>query len=1302
MLRKPGCNVHMFILPCSCSYLQTLLISSEESYICLVEGLGLLIVSEKRIVMTLFFDVRGDDLGRLSSQRAVEIFHDLLYAEAALVEGIDPSKVCVPSTSAAVTSHDGGIDAEVLDAHPANGRNHIIKEGRTSYQIKTGHVEINNLSSAKRAISINGVLNPRVTSCLSDNGTLVIVLFGSDRPETKDEESVNLLRKAIGQVAPEFSNYEKIEVWRQSKLCGFLQEFPSIRLEINDAEPTDLHTIQSWANLKDMGYKIVIGSKRKSQIDEIQKTITSNILTPLRILGDPGIGKTRLVLEALKGSEFRSAVLYAETPSALPRGFLRSLSSKDNFEKCILVVDECALCKHHDIWNYISNVSERVSLVTIFNEEENYEQKIARIAIEPLESNEVAKIISSHNIPEDKAHELAELCSGSPRVAHMIGEQIELTGHINIACRKDLWERYIAGTDSIGSECYLKRLRVLKWLALFRCFGYIEPFAMEGKQVVSKISLSTHMSKDEVREIISDLRERKLLQGDYTLYITPKLFHLWLWKRWWDEQGPGFQWEDFIEIEDGKVLSKQLVNWFIEMLQYGRESDVVPHIVKELMGPKGPFRNEKFLGSLAGASLIRTLAEVAPNEALDYIEEFLAPKTTEELKAFRNGRRSVIDALRRTAIKSTLFDRSAKMILKLAIAENEAYSNNATGEFADLFSNGCGPIAASQASPTSRLPILHSVAISESQVEQMIAVQAISVSLHPRMTKFFSVRDSDLLHEDTYGWMPKTQDELWDAYRQAWNLAMECLMRYKGEVRNKLVKEMEKALFVLLPFTNNKLEVIEWIRDFINTGFADKKELIRDITQILKYQDDIPESTKNELRILKTEIVGTGFENEVQRYVGIRIVGEEYESDRSESIVVTKKIERLAEKSLKNQHAFESLLPWLVSKSPENGFRFGFELGRLDTSRDTWPKIIEAMRNAVGENLGTQFCSGYLHAIYSVDKSQWEDMLNEFAEDEHLAMQTPTIISDSGMSDRALEKIMKLFKERVITVDVLVALPYCPYLAHLSDDSFYHLIEMLLDEHTFVSARLALDLVHYQSEESRKISNKVKEHVIKQPELLAEGYPQSPSLSYSWYKVTINYLDSDSNNAINIIDSITSLVGKRNAIEVNDLDKVMHKLIDITPEMVWKSLARIITSSNGLLPVRLKSIYNLNSKSLISYFPPKIVLDWIAEDPDVRAAVILKYLPDRLYDDEGNTSLSREILAKYGASENVRRAMVISSESYSWSGSQYDALNKKIKCLENYRELDDNPNVLAWIEQMIEIFNEEMMQSHMREERGQW
>ena len=164
----------------------------------------------------------------------------------------------------------------------------------------------------------------------------------------------------------------------------------------------------------------------------------------------------------------------------------------------------------------------------------------------------------------------------------------------------------------------------------------------------------------------------------------------------------------------------------------------------------------------------------------------------------------------------------------------------------------------------------------------------------------------------------------------------------------------------------------------------------------------------------------------------------------------------------------------------------------------------------------------------------------------------------------------------------------------------------------------------------------------------------------------------------------------------------MHKLIDITPEMVWKSLARIITSSNGLLPVRLKSIYNLNSKSLISYFPPKIVLDWIAEDPDVRAAVILKYLPDRLYDDEGNTSLSREILAKYGASENVRRAMVISSESYSWSGSQYDALNKKIKCLENYRELDDNPNVLAWIEQMIEIFNEEMMQSHMREERGQW
>lgn len=65
----------------------------------------------------------------------------------------------------------------------------LSKEGSTYYQIKSGKTDVTNQSSANAMISSSGQLNPRVRNCLDNNGTLVIVLFGSDRPDREDDSS---------------------------------------------------------------------------------------------------------------------------------------------------------------------------------------------------------------------------------------------------------------------------------------------------------------------------------------------------------------------------------------------------------------------------------------------------------------------------------------------------------------------------------------------------------------------------------------------------------------------------------------------------------------------------------------------------------------------------------------------------------------------------------------------------------------------------------------------------------------------------------------------------------------------------------------------------------------------------------------------------------------------------------------------------------------------------------------------------------------------------------------------------------
>ena len=63
-------------------------------------------------------------------------------------------------------------------------------------------------------------------------------------------------------------------------------------------------------------------------------------------------------------------------------------------------------------------------------------------------------------------------------------------------------------------------------------------------------------------------QKRKNLQGNITLYISPKLFHIWLWVDWWDTYGTTFSWQAITE------LPEKLKDWFFEMFEYARESQV--------------------------------------------------------------------------------------------------------------------------------------------------------------------------------------------------------------------------------------------------------------------------------------------------------------------------------------------------------------------------------------------------------------------------------------------------------------------------------------------------------------------------------------------------------------------------------------------------------------------------------------------------------------------------------------------------------------------------------------------------------
>ena len=175
-------------------------------------------------------------------------------------------------------------------------------------------------------------------------------------------------------------------------------------------------------------------------------------------------------------------------------------------------------------------------------------------------------------------------------MAHVIGWNLK-TNQEDLLKSPDtvnVWERYVVGGNDPNSSDVMERKLVLRYIALFKRFGYGRLVTTEARIIGTKISAADpRITWQRFQEIIQSLRERKILQGEHTLYITPKALHIKLWVEWWETYGASFDLVDFLE-----GLLPTLVEWFYEMFKYAQGSKAAAEIVKELLGEGGPFTDE--------------------------------------------------------------------------------------------------------------------------------------------------------------------------------------------------------------------------------------------------------------------------------------------------------------------------------------------------------------------------------------------------------------------------------------------------------------------------------------------------------------------------------------------------------------------------------------------------------------------------------------------------------------------------------------------------------------------------------------
>ena len=1261
------------------------------------------------------FTVKNEHLNQLNQDTAVEFFQKLLWAEARRL-GIELSKINI---SRRVNVRDGGIDATVNDTLVPTGSD-LIKSGQTCYQIKSGQTKPNIKDElfGKEKDATKENLKKGIKACLEDEsrGTYVLVCTGTDLVDSEHREILtnikNYLRKCDYQDP-------KIEVWSQNNLIAFLGPFPSLSLWVNRNDRGIFQTHQSWSKDDTMRPRYVSGRTQKNLIAKIRRKLrTSKEAIHLRILGESGSGKTKLIHNATRVKDLCPLVVYCEASQFKDSGLMNQILRDDNHFDVILVVDECDSRNRSDIWDKLKNRGSRIKLITISNDYEEKTSDLTPDIMPLLEEEQICKIlIQDYQIPKVDVHRWAEFCSGLPGVAHMIGANLK-TNQENLLAplsTANFWERCVVGNVESTSQEATDRWLVLRYIALFKQFGFKGNVAGETHTIAKNVQdVNPLITRQRFRKIVLDLKKRGILKNDYTLHITPKVLHIKLWAEWWEN----YYDEDFDLAEFTQDFSPELLNWFCEMFKYGAESEEVLKIVKKLLGPNGPFQSDTFMINLS-SNFFLALTEADPESALECLKQTIGKCDRETLLRF-TGRRNVVWALEKIAVWHKLFPDAARLLLALGEAETERITNNASGVFADLFSPGPGRVAPTEAPPIKRLPVLKEAFASGSKERRALAFKACRVGLVSGHFSRMSGVEYQGLREIPKLWEPKTYGEFWDAYRQIWQLLFEQLESLSEDERKEAVRILLGYAGSLGRIPDLGDMVVNTVRAIVENKYASEKQIIETISRILFHDDSyvenkgLPTKIRQSFEQIRDELIGSDFHSLMKRYAGMDLPEDELIENRNGVDQVLPHLETLAKQSIDNPILLESELSWLVSAEAENGNKFGYELGKIDKSLSLLPMLLDAQRNA-GDNASTHFLKGYFHAIFDRDLTLWEQQLDALCENTTLNAIVPSLTYYSGLTDQAGLRVLNLAKNGIINITEFGFFTFRNAIISLSVRVFNAWIEFLLNVTDKSAVDIALKLFHnyYISRKSElTLPNELTFRLLSHPELFIESdsYRYDTMRDFYWTEIAKELLDLHPQKALELVQLMLVPFGSDRTI-FDAFSQSCSFLTEATrqyPAEVWKYVSEYLSRqdnfSRTVSLARWLGEADLSEtekeKGALTLIPRENIWEWVDKDVEYRAQYLAReFVPKTLLIEEWHDSLARDLLVQYGDQENVRSTLISNYSTEGFWGLASLHYEEKLQKLVDIQNNDNDERVNRWIDEYILFLKEQIEDANIREER---
>lgn len=1242
--------------------------------------------------MTNFYAIQGSKLQSLGDAESLRVFRSLIYAEAWRI-GLPKSAI---SISEKTSTQDGGLDAKIDNSN--NLKSEFIYNGLLGFQIK-GY-DLNPAGCAQELHQKDDLklpLKPEVEKLLKAGGTYILVLF-----HEYTELLITSRKDAIVNELARLGYTNKVEVWEAGKLASYCDLFPSVISEVNPELLKSLpHSV--WANQGKMREpeKYYADDARKTTSLEIQKAISEKQSALFfRIDGLPGIGKTRFVCETLREDTLANATVYLHAENFIESPLWFALQKNTSLSG-IFVIDECSVSQHSQIVATFSAAGSRLVFLTMSYQAGKTTAPTNKFSLTALPNELIDQILLDNfqGLSQDVRYRLVDFSDGFPRIAILLGKSYlnkpasEQGGKITLD-ESELLNRLLCG-NPILSDADKKIKRALSAIALFEKIGFVDPVDYEAKWLAQEFGIAWNDFKD----IISEQKDRGIVQGDHYLYVTPSVLKIHLIEFWW--QSRGLSLAEFTAFVNSmpEAHRDDLFGRFAEHFKYLDTTHQGIEFVKNLLNAtNGLFSDPQSFKNKLTADFFLILTEVNPEAALKVLEKHMIKWSHDDLLKLKDGRRQILRSLEVIAVWEPLFPRAAELMSRLAMAENETWSNNSTGILKDLFGIGVGPVATTEANPEVRFNFLKSYFSSNDPAR--IKIGFLCLSEYLETTGGHRTIGPEYQGTKTVAnlWRPRTYEELYDAWMNGWSLLKDLMKTYPNEA-SEIAINRARGLIRAKPLTEIVTQTLEAVPQ---SDHSISKKLLMAVQTILRFEcKHLTSEITDRLKGIQSAPFGNDkLLADLHRYVGVQFYAdpdftgqENYQEQRAN------KITNLADQFLKNIAELEKKYDWLFSKEAENTWEFGHALGLSDKNNS----LLSGMHSYLESNFekadfNPTLLGGYINGIRQKDANAADAYIEKLSESNARKF-IIDIIFRSGINDKVIKILIDTDTKHPLPARWFGALGYGGILKTVTAENFNLFVNHLLSKPEPEAAGTCIQMFEfYYGNTKNELPIELAMKILTDNRLLSppEGYRIDTMTEYYWNELAKRVFKIAPDQRIFIVRKLLQTFGDSGGVSDSHSSlaiSFINQSIAEHAEELWN------TVSPHLLDMHSGISYSIREwlRKSLSYFPKQLILDWIKANPKERAHIVADIAPKEFSHNSG--SLSRDLIETYGADENVRGALGSSVLHGVWTGPFSNYYQSIADFYIELAKQEPNTEIRLWFDEMANNATQAAKQERIREEK---